>query len=417
MEFGVVIFGILFTFLIITLIIIIVSLFRKERYGNFKPQVSIVVPCYNEWKTIQKCLEAILNSEYPKEALEIIVVDDGSSDRTLEILREYKRKLKNFLLIENPHQGKAASLTNGVQRASHEFILAVDADTFVAPNSLKLLVQPFQDGSIGATNGSCLVYNTSSLLAVFQNIEYYYNNLLRKSFSTVFRNGIWFFGAFACYRKSVLEKIRYFKKDTLTEDMDIAMEIYNAGYKTVNVSTAIAYTIVPNSVNGFLRQRIRWWCGALQTLHKNRNLFSFYSNPSILFLFVSQYWWTLYAFISLPLIAYQIYYWLPYNTTSILSLGMYIFRWMSLAGPIYVIYKIPIWGISVYSIFGVAAGVISTCLIVWAIYLYRDRITMKNAIGIFFYFIYTLLLNVTVLMSTVILMLIKYGKKKRYFIK
>lgn len=412
MVFGTWIFFILFAFLIVISISVVISLFKKEHYPDYEPCVSIVIPCYNEEKNIIGCLDSVYTFDYPKEKTEVIVVDDGSTDKTPEILKEYQKKHNNLSIVHGKHEGKSSSLNLGVKKAKFDFILTVDADTIVEKESLKKLMRPFLDKSVGATNGSCVAKNSNSIIAVFQKLEYHYNNLVRRSFSVLFKNGIWFFGAFACYRKSVLEKIGYFKKDTMTEDMDTAMEIYSAGYRTINVHDALGHTIVPSSMKHFFKQRMRWWIGALQTLKKNKTLFSRKSSPSIIFLFISQYWWSFYAFISFFLIAYQVYYWLPYNTDSLMALFMYLFRWFSLAGPFYVLYKIPVWGVSWYNIFGVLSGVISVVLIVKSVYMFKDKLSIKNILGIFFYFPYTIILNTVIIVSLIKIIFLN----KSYFI-
>ncbi len=412
MEFGVYIFIILFAFLMFVSITSILSIFARRRYGEYEPYVSVVIPCYNMERSIARCLEAIFALDYPVRKIEVIAVDDGSKDSTLSILKEFKKAHKRLIIVKGRHEGKSHSLNLGVKRASHDIIFTVDADTFVDRDSLKRLVMPLKDKRVGATNGSCIAENTNSMISIFQRIEYHYNNLLRKGFSELFKNGIWFFGAFACYKKDILKKIGGFKKDTLTEDMDTAMEIYLHGYRTINVYNALGYTLVPSDLKHFYRQRIRWWVGALQTLKKNNILFSKKSNPSILFLFISQYWWTFYALISLPILAYQVYYWLPYNSQNFPSLFLYLFRWFSLAGPVYVIYKIPVWGVSLYSIFGVLSGIISVFLIVWAIYLFKDRLSPKNILGIFFYFPYTIILNSIIAISLIRIIFLK----RKYFL-
>jgi cellulose synthase/poly-beta-1,6-N-acetylglucosamine synthase-like glycosyltransferase len=409
---GTVTFFILFAFLLVIFFSYIASLFRKDHYKPYEPDVSVVIPCYNEEKNIGECLDSVFSSDYPIQKLEVFVVDDGSKDNTKSVLESYQKKHKNLFVINGKHEGKSASLNLGVRNVKNEIILTIDADTIIEPDALKKLVMPFSDPEIGATNGSCVAKNSNSIISIFQKIEYHYNNLVRKSFSVLFKNGIWFFGAFACYRKSVLEKIGYFKMDTMTEDMDTAMEIYSAGYRTVNVSDALGFTIVPSTIKHFFKQRIRWWIGALQTLKKNKHLFSRKSSPSILFLFISQYWWSFYAFISFIIIAYQVYYWLPYNMDTYMSLFGYLFRWFSLAGPIYVLYKIPEWGVSFYNIFGVLSGIISILLIIRSVYLFKDRLGLKNIFGIFFYFPYTILLNIVVVLSIIKITFLN----KKYFI-
>jgi len=412
MVFGAVIFAILFAFLLFIAIAIILSFFIKEKYPEFEPKVSIIIPCFNEEKKIAACLTAVYALDYPKEKQEVIVVNDGSTDNTLHILQEIKKDHPELQIIEGDHNGKSESLNLGLAQSSYDILMCLDADTIADPQLLKKLVRPLVIDDIGATNGSVFAKNNNSIIGMFQRIEYHYNNLIRKGFSSVFKNGIWFFGAFACYKKSVLKEIGLFKRDTMTEDMDIAMEIYKAGYRTINVSDALGYTEVPSSLLRLFEQRSRWWIGGMQSLHKNRILFSKKSNTSILFLFVNQVWWTFFALISFPLIAYQVYYWLPYNTESFTMVFLYLFRWFSLAGPVYVLYMIPEWGLSFLNIFGVMAGVISTVLIVKAIYLFKDKLHIRNIIAIFFYFPYTIILNTIIVISLLRVAIIK----KKYFI-
>ena len=412
MALGSIVFAVLFAFLLFISATVLFAMFKKESYAAYEPDVSIVVPCYNEEKNIAECLDAIYSLDYPKEKIEVIAVDDGSTDNTYKILKKYQKNNKNLVIMEGSHEGKSESLNLGAKKASSEIIFAIDADTVIGKGSLKKLARPFSDRSVGLTNGSCIAKNTDSVMGIFQRIEYHYNNMLRKSFSVLFKNSIWFFGASVCYRKKALEKIGYFKKDTMTEDMDTAMEIYSAGYRVVNVHDALCYTKVPSTVKQFSEQRTRWFIGALQSLRKNKALFNAKSSPSILFAFISQYWWALYAVISFPLIAYQVYYWLPYNNGSFEALFMYLFRWFSLLGPVYVVYKIPEWGISLYNIFGVLSGVMSLFLMTAAIYLFNDRLNFKNLVALFFYFPYTILLNTITILGLIKLIFIK----KRHFI-
>ena len=288
MGFGSCIFFLLFLFLMFICVATIFSFFQKSKFQEYEPKVSVVVPCYNEENNITSCLDSIYASDYPLKKIEVIVVNDGSIDQTLRILEDNKNRYINFKIINAKHNGKTESLNLGVKNASCEIIFTVDADTLINKNTLKLLVQPFSDERVGATNGSCIVRNKKSILGMFQNIEYHYNNLIRYSLSSLFKEGIWFYGAFACYRKNVLEKVGYFKKDSMTEDADIALEIYSAGYKTINVHNAFGNVLAPSSLKGLIKQRTRWWIGVLQALKKNKKLFSVKSSPSILFLFINQ---------------------------------------------------------------------------------------------------------------------------------
>ncbi len=390
-----VLFMVLFSFLMFVFVVFVVSRFKKKDYSHFEPKVSVIIPAYNEEKNIKQCIESIKDSKYPKEKIEIIVVDDGSTDNTIDAVKGFK----DVKILQQNHGGKSEALNLGTSKASYDFILSIDADTIIDKNCIKEIVKPLKDKRVGATTGVSKVRNTKKMIGIFQNIEYHYNNLIRNSFSKMFNNGIWFFGALACYRKSTLKKIGFFKKDTLTEDMDTALEIKKADYTTINVHSAMGYTIAPKNLKELYHQRARWWIGVLQSLVKNKKLFSYKSSPAILFLFINQFWWTFYSFLSLPAILFQVNYWLPYNTGSFMALSGYLFRWFSLLGPIYVIYKIPVWGISYYSFFGVLSGVISTVLIVAAIRMFKDKLHIKNIFAIFFYFPYTIVLNMIILIS------------------
>jgi biofilm PGA synthesis N-glycosyltransferase PgaC len=235
---------------------------------------------------------------------------------------------------------------------------------------------------------------------------------MRRSFSNLFGNVVWFFGAFACYKKSVIKKIGFFKGGIMGEDMNTLLSIYRAGYKIKNVHNAFVYTTVPDTLKGFFRQRIRWWVAALDSLKRNKSLFSIKSNASMLYLFFNHYWWTFYTLISLPIFTYQVAYWLPYNNQNFVSLFMYFFRWISLLGPIYVIYKIPVWGVSLYNIFGVVSGIVSLILMLSAIFLFKGKLNFKTVAAVLFYFPYTLLLNLTVFVSVIKRMFLK----RKYFI-
>ena len=390
-----VLFGVVFSFLIFIFVIFIISRFLKRSAKEFEPNVSIVIPAYNEEQNIKECIDSVYNSNYPKSKIEVIVVDDGSTDNTAKILKKYK-KVK---MLSQNHLGKVEALNFGALNSSNEFIVTLDADTTLDKNCINELVKPFLDDDVGATTGNNKVKNKKSILSAFQNIEYHFSNLIRNSFSIVFRNGVWISGSLACYRKSSLSKISNFKKDTLAEDIDIALELKKIGYKTLIVSTAFGSTIVPSGLKALYRQRVRWWIGTLQAIVKNKELFSIKSSPSILYLYISHFWWSFYAFLSLPLIIYQINYWLPYNSQSLLDIFNYLFRWFSLMGPIYVLYKIPDFGISIYSIFGVSAGIISTVISIAALKMFKDRLHLKNLFAIFFYFPYTIVLNIIILVS------------------
>lgn len=413
LNISIVVFFLMFSMIMLVVGVVIAAHFKKKKYPKYEPNISILIPAYNEERNITECLNSIFLSNYPKTKYEVIVIDDGSTDNTSNILKNLQKRYKNLIIVNGNHNGKSASLNLGLKKSKFDYILLIDADTTQKKDSISKIIAPFSDKTIGATTGSCLVKNKKGMLGAFQEVEYPYINLIRKSFSDVFSNVSWFLGAFSCYRRDVLKSIGNFKKDTQSEDIDISLEIYRKGFKVVNVSDAYAYTTIPLTVKDFIKQRIRWYVGVIQVMKKHKKVFSTKTNFSINYLFINQFWWSVYAFFSLPLIIYQFVYWLPFNNDSILSIFMYTFNWFSFFGTIKVFYMIPVWGISFVSLFGVLAGLVSTYLLIYSIYKFDEKMSFRKLFAILFYFPYTIFLNLIVIFGVINYFM--FGKK--YFKK
>jgi peptidoglycan-N-acetylglucosamine deacetylase len=414
MNINMVIGAILFTFLSFLFITYLISLFKKEKNDFIKKKepLSILIPAYNEEKNIISCLKSILNSDYDLNKFQIIVIDDKSKDETKKLVKEFifKNQKVDIQLIEGKHQGKSKSLNLGLSYAKNELILSIDADIILKKDTISKLVAPMVYKSVAATNAVARIRNPKKFIEYFQMIEFTLNNLIRTSFSKVFKNSIWFFGAVACYKKSVLNEVGNFKTDTLTEDMDICLEIYNKKYQIVTVPDAIMATNAMSSIRDLFKQRMRWYYGALQSLFKNKELLKRNKvSPPVLFLFVNQIWWTIFSFLFFPMTIYQVYYWWPEGTIEIIS---YLFRWFSLSGPFYVLYKIPDWGINFLNVFGVSSGIITFIMLIAAITKFKAKINFKTLICLFFYFPYTIIQDAIIVAGV-----IKYSfSKKKYFI-
>ncbi len=411
-------FLVLFLFLMFLFGTFILSLFVKKEGSKRltkQPPISVTIPAYNEEKNILGCLNSVVRSDYDQKKMQIIIIDDQSTDKTLDIITKFKKKHKDMdiTLISGTHQGKSKSLNLGVKEAKYELILSIDADVILEKNTIHELVAPLQDKEVGATNSVAIIRNPKRLLEHFQRVEFFMNNLIRVSFSRVFKNSIWFFGAVACYRKQALEKIGFFKTDTLTEDMDICMELYDANYKIITSEKAMISTVACKSIKELFSQRMRWYYGALQTLVKNKLMIKRgKASAPVIFLFVNQFWWTFFAFLFFPFTTYQVWYWFPLASQGHLEMGFYLFRWFTALGPFYVLYMLPVWGLSLLNIFGVMSGIITLIMSISAIKRFRGQITLGTIIALFFYFPYTILLNLIVISGV-----IKYSlTSKKYFI-
>jgi cellulose synthase/poly-beta-1,6-N-acetylglucosamine synthase-like glycosyltransferase len=384
---------------------IAVAFFLKPRKNEYKPpafpRVSIVIPAYNEEKNIARCINSIRNSEYPKSRIEIIVVDDGSTDNTVRICRQL-----GVRVLEQNHRGKVEALNRGINNSSSDLIITIDADTLVDRYSIREIVKPMNKLNIGAVSGIAKVKNKKTMLGVFQNVEYAYLQFVRETISSIVKASPGICGAFTCFRKESLKKAGGFSKKTSSEDFDIALQIKKAGYDIVLEPKATAYTVVPQTMRSLFKQRFRWTKGILQSILLHKNFMR--KSPSASYVLLVHMFWFIVAMFSIPVIAYNVLYWIS-PESSLLGIFYYLFKWFSFAGIINMIYMIPVWGINVVYIFGIVAGILTFLLMLIALRRYREKIDARNFIGMFFYFPYTLLLNIT-LVGGVIYFIVKKGK-------
>lgn len=383
-------FGMLSALLVSTIVTVLFlsrSRHARGKAGSFAPPVSVVIPAYNEERNIGRCLDALLAAGYPRDQLDVLVVDDGSTDGTPDVVRSYAE----VRLLCEGHRGKVEALNAGVRNARHEFILAIDADTLVRPGAIAEIVRPLADPRVGAVSGVARVANPRGLLGWFQRVEYLFNAFSRESFSSIFHISTGVCGALTCYRRSALQQIGLFKPHTSAEDYDVALEFVRRGFTILAVRGAVGDTLVPETLASLVRQRVRWMKGCMQCFVKHRALLVG-GSPVLKYLLASQIFWIVYALVSLPLIAYHFAYWFSANSGSVPEMVFYVLRWMSLVGPVYMILKIPEWGISHTYIFGVLAGLLSAVLMLVA-HLRYDRLTLRTTLAITFYFPYTLLLS------------------------
>ncbi len=233
------------------------------------PAVSIIVPGYNEEVTAIKTIESLLKTDYP--LFEIIFVDDGSKDRTYELVSEAYGDHPMVKVLTKPNGGKATALNFGITHAQYEFVICIDADTQLKNDAIYHLMTYFTDQEIGAVAGTVKVGNENNMITLWQSIEYITaQNMDRRAFDLI--NSITVVpGAIGAFRKSAIFKAGGFTFDTLAEDCDLTMRILKQGYVVKNCAEAIAYTEAPETLSALLKQRFRWSFGVIQSFWKNRN--------------------------------------------------------------------------------------------------------------------------------------------------
>ena len=235
------------------------------------PPISIIIPAYNEEKVLAKTIEALLEAEYPASK-EIIVVDDGSTDRTYEIAKRYFRK--GVMVFRKINGGKYSAINFGLLFAKSPIIITVDADTIIGRDALKEIVKPFSDPKVAAVAGNVLVLNKVNFLTRCQALEYVLMiNITRRAMDALGTVPV-VPGVLGAFRKDVIESVGRYDKDTLTEDFDLTIKCLKTGKTVQASSSALAYTEAPMSLRDFYRQRIRWYRGNIQTVLKHRNLFA-----------------------------------------------------------------------------------------------------------------------------------------------
>ncbi len=237
--------------------------------ANGTPLVTVIVPAYNEERSIGKTVDALLKLSYSNK--EIIVVDDGSTDGTFEAARRHSRN--NFTkVVTKPNGGKWDALNTGIKAARGEFIVCIDADTLLDQNAIQHLIKHFRDPNIGAVAGNVKVGNRRGLLTKLQALEYVVGiNLHRRSEASL-QNVTVVPGPIGAFRASVLKEIGLFEGDTFAEDADITFKILRAGHKTVFEAKALGYTEAPTTMTSLAKQRYRWYRGSLQVLSKHRDM-------------------------------------------------------------------------------------------------------------------------------------------------
>lgn len=236
------------------------------------PKVTIIIPAFNEERGIAETIKSALAINYPKNKLEIIVVDDGSKDNTYKIAKTFvKRGVKIFT---KPNGGKGTAINLGISKAKGEIIITMDADnTHVNPDAIKYMVPYFNDPDVICVAPIMAVYNPKGILQRIQQVEYLFGIFLRKVFSNI--NAIHVTpGAFSAYKSSFFKKYGGFDENNLTEDLELALRIQSHGYKIANSTEAIIYTVAPNKFKALLKQRRRWYAGLIKNLASYNRLFS-----------------------------------------------------------------------------------------------------------------------------------------------
>jgi peptidoglycan-N-acetylglucosamine deacetylase len=256
------------------LIIGILALIEKLLHDHTKmpenpPSVTVLIPAHNEEKVIVQTVNSVLASKYPD--LHVIVVNDGSSDNTGDLLETHFADDPQVRILHQINRGKAAALHRAMAEATSEIVITIDADTEIEPDAIRLLVRHFADPNVGAMAGNVKVGNRSKWLTRWQALEYITSqNLEKRAFHLL--NCITVVpGALGAWRKAAIEAAGGITADTVAEDADLTIAIRRLGWRIGYDEEAVAWTEAPDTTKALIGQRFRWTFGTLQSFWKHRD--------------------------------------------------------------------------------------------------------------------------------------------------
>ena len=256
---------------------------------GFNPRVAVFVPAFNEEKVIVRTIRSVLNSDYAN--LRVIVIDDGSSDRTFEVAREaYAKDIAEgrVQVLTKANGGKAAALNYALENIEEDFYIGIDADTVIAMDAISKLLPHFEDPKVGAVAGNAKVGNRVNLWTRWQALEYITSQNFERRALDLFNVVTVVPGAIGAWRTSAAKAAGGYPINTVAEDADLTMNILEQQYKVVYEDRALAFTEAPIDAKGLMRQRFRWSFGILQAVFKHKMAFvrnkamGFFALPNIL---------------------------------------------------------------------------------------------------------------------------------------
>ncbi len=263
--------------LIIVGILALIDRMRKpyrQASPGFNPRVAVLIPAYNEETVIVRTIRSVLNSDYTN--LHVIVIDDGSSDRTAQVARQaYAAEIADgrVQVLSKPNAGKAAALNYALDRLTEEVYIGIDADTVIAVDAISKLVPHFEDPMIGAMAGNAKVGNRVNLWTRWQALEYITSQNFERRALDLFHVVTVVPGAIGAWRTAPVKAAGGYPLNTVAEDADLTMNLIEQGFKVDYEDRSLAFTEAPIDAKGLMRQRFRWSFGTLQAVWKHRAAF------------------------------------------------------------------------------------------------------------------------------------------------
>lgn len=307
------------------------------------PAVTFLVPAYNEDEYVAECIRSLLDMDYPEDKLDIIAINDGSEDNTLEEMKKFGDRIQ---IIDKENSGKASSINQALEKVDTELVACMDADSFAEKDMLKSMVGYFEQEDVKGVTPAMKVRNPTTWAQKVMWAEYIYNVFLRKLFS-IFDSQWVMPGPGSVYDTEYLRELGGWDEETLTEDMEIAFRMFKNGAKIRNSTNAYVDTESPPTFRGLLRQRIRWYRGYLTNMLRYDEFWfnPRYGNLGVIILPFNIVWTTIVVFMLLHMV-YRII------DSFYQTINIYL-----LTGSIPSGYYLTIQSISLFHIFYAAMGI------------------------------------------------------------
>jgi cellulose synthase/poly-beta-1,6-N-acetylglucosamine synthase-like glycosyltransferase len=263
--------------IIIGIFAIIDRLRKRKNYAtpDYQPKVAVLIPAYNEEKVIVRTIRSVMMSNYKN--IRIIVIDDGSQDRTYKVAREaYPADVASgrLTVLTKPNGGKADALNYALERIDEEIYVGIDADGVIAHDAITNLVPHFANPKIGAVAGNAKVGNRVNLWTRWQALEYITSQNFERRALDLFDVVMVVPGAIGAWRTAPVKTGGGYHSNTVAEDADLTMNLLEQGYSVIYEDQALAFTEAPVNADGLIRQRFRWSFGILQAIYKHKGAIS-----------------------------------------------------------------------------------------------------------------------------------------------
>ncbi len=244
---------------------------------TYYPSTTIIVPCYNEEKTLAGTLRSLLALDYPQDKLSIVVVNDGSKDKTQQIAEEFASQYQQIKVLSKENGGKASAMNMAIAQCKTELVGCLDADSFVSPNALKLISAKFAESSdISAVTPAIMIHNPTNALQYMQRAEYMVGIFMKKAFSII-DSIIVTPGPFSIFRTEHILALSPNASEVWqhahgTEDFEMGLRLQSNFKKIANEPLAQVHTISPNTLYSLYRQRLRWVYGFLMNAYDYKHM-------------------------------------------------------------------------------------------------------------------------------------------------